>query len=400
MAEERLQKILRSAGITSRRKAEALILAGRVRVDGQIVTELGSKANPRRAKVELDGQRVRAEPFCYGVMHKPRGMLSTLSDPEGRDTASSILRQVGVRVVPIGRLDFNTSGVLLFTNDGDFAQALSHASGKVPKVYAAKVQQTVDEATLAKWAEAIDIEGSMTRPANIRILRREGEKTWLEVTLVEGKNRQVRRLGDHAKTPVVRLSRLSHANITAEGLRPGQWRLLSVDELKTLKKQYGVPKKIHAQGEALAAWTPNKPTPSTKQAIATRTNRPSTAGHVGQTAESKNERAGKEGVGNKATARRATAPNVRGRSTESKRSSGESGRSRAGEARAGSRPNTRAGTTSRTSKTRPETTSRASKTSGASTTSRVKKMSGANTPSRASTGAGSTRQNEARRKKR
>ncbi len=258
MAEERLQKILRSAGITSRRKAEALIQAGRVRVDGKIVTELGTKANPRRAKVELDGQRVQPEPFCYGVMHKPRGMVSTMSDPEGRPTAQDVLRQVGVRVVPIGRLDFNTSGVLLFTNDGDFAQAISHASGKAPKVYAAKVQQVIDEQSLARWAEAIEIEGKMTRPADIRILRREGDKTWLQITLVEGKNRQVRRLGEHAKTPVVRLSRLAHADITAEGLRPGQWRLLSVDELLALKKKFGVPKKVHAQ-TAIAAARRSKP---------------------------------------------------------------------------------------------------------------------------------------------
>ncbi len=258
MAEERLQKILRSAGITSRRKAEALISAGRVRVNGQIVTELGTKADPRRAKVELDGHRLAAEPLCYGVMHKPRGMVSTMSDPEGRPTASDILKQVGVRVVPVGRLDFNTSGALLFTNDGDFAHALTHASGKAPKVYAAKVQQIVDDSSLEKWAEAIEIEGKMTRPAQIRLLRREGEKTWLEVTLLEGKNRQVRRLGEHARTPVVRLSRLSHAEITAEGLRPGQWRLLSVDELKTLKKHYGVPKKVHAQAAALAAFQAQK----------------------------------------------------------------------------------------------------------------------------------------------
>lgn len=259
MPEERLQKILSRAGVTSRRKAEALISAGRVRVDGQIVTALGTKANPRKARVELDGQRLQAEPLCYGIMHKPRGMVTTLSDPEGRPTAQDILKKVGVRVVPIGRLDFNTSGALLFTNDGDFAQALSHASGKVPKVYSAKVQQVVDDASLARWSEAIEIEGSLTRPAQIRVLRREGDKTWLEVTLIEGKNRQVRRLGDHAKTPVVRLSRLSHAEISTEGLRPGHFRLLSVDELNGLKKRYGVPKKVHAQTDVLALQGRKKP---------------------------------------------------------------------------------------------------------------------------------------------
>ncbi len=244
MAEERLQKILARAGVASRRKAEDIIKAGRVRVDGLVVTELGAKANPKLAKIELDGKRLEPEPLCYGVLHKPRGMVTTLSDPEGRPTARDILKEVGVRVVPVGRLDFNTSGVLLFTNDGDFAQALQHASGKVPKVYAAKVQQTVDEKTLERWSQSIEIEGKTTKPASVRILRREGSKAWLEVTLKEGKNHQVKRLGDHAGTPVARLARLSHAEITCEGLPPGQWRLLTIDELKGLKKRYGFPEKL------------------------------------------------------------------------------------------------------------------------------------------------------------
>lgn len=244
MAEERLQKILARAGVTSRRKAESLISAGRVRVDGKVVTELGTKADPKKTTIELDGKKLEPEALCYGVLHKPRGMLTTLSDPEGRPTARDILKKVGVRVVPVGRLDFNTSGALLFTNDGDFAQAISHAKGRVPKVYAAKIQRPVDETILARWAQSIDIEGKRTRPAAVRILRREGDKTWLEVMIQEGKNRQVKRLGDHAGTPVLRLARLSHAGISAEGLRPGDFRLLTLDELKTLRAAYGVPKKI------------------------------------------------------------------------------------------------------------------------------------------------------------
>ncbi len=244
MAVERLQKILARAGVASRRKAEEIIRAGRVRVDGRVVSELGAKADPRTSTVELDGRKLRPEPFCYGIFHKPRGMVTTLADPQGRPSAHDVLREVGVRVVPVGRLDFNTSGALLFTNDGDFAQALQHASGKAPKVYAAKVTQEVDEKNLERWAQSIAIEGKQTRPAAVRILRREGKKTWLEVTISEGRNRQVRRLGEHAGTPVERLSRLSHAGISTEGLRPGKWRLLTVDELKDLKKKYGVPEKI------------------------------------------------------------------------------------------------------------------------------------------------------------
>jgi len=244
MALERLQKVLARAGLAARRKAELLITAGRVRVDGALVSELGVKVDPRRQRIEVDGHRIQLEPACYGVLHKPRGMVTTVSDPEGRPTAQDILSQVGVRVVPVGRLDFNTSGALLFTNDGDFAQALAHARSSVPKVYAAKVQKYVGEEDMELFRQSIDIDGKPTRPADVRVLRREGDKTWLEITLREGKNRQVRRLGEHAGSPVVRLARLSHAGIDTVGLKPGKWRFLTATELKELKQKYGVPKKI------------------------------------------------------------------------------------------------------------------------------------------------------------
>jgi 23S rRNA pseudouridine2605 synthase len=246
MALERLQKVLAQAGLAARRKTEILITDGRVRVDGVVVTTLGTKVDPRKQRIEVDGRRVFAEHVCYGILHKPRGMVTTASDPEGRPTALDLLRDVGVRVVPVGRLDFNTSGALLFTNDGDFANVLSHARGNVPKVYAAKVQTRVEPGDLGPWMESIEIDGKMTRPAEVRILRQEADKTWIQVTLREGKNHQVRRLGEHAGAEVVRLSRLSHAGIGTEGLRPGQWRMLTLDELKALKQQYGVPEKVRA----------------------------------------------------------------------------------------------------------------------------------------------------------
>lgn len=244
MAAERLQKVLARAGVTSRRKAEELILAGRVRVDGKVVTELGVRADPRTSRIEVDGKRVMPEPFVYGVLHKPRGMVTTLSDPQGRPTIRQILDRVGVRVVPVGRLDFHTSGVLLFTNDGEFAAKLAHPSTRVPKVYVAKVKGSLDERHLARWCESIEIDGRSTQPADIRVLRDEGDKTWIEVTLREGRNRQVRRLGEHAHTPVLRLARISQAGITSEGLLPGEWRWLTVDELTSLKRAYGVPRKV------------------------------------------------------------------------------------------------------------------------------------------------------------
>lgn len=258
MAEERLQKILARAGIASRRKAEELIQKGRVRVDGQVVTALGVKADPRSARIELDGKRLVAEPLVYGVLHKPRGMVSTLSDPEGRPTVRDLLARVGARVVPIGRLDFHTSGTLLFTNDGEFAAKLAHPSTGAPKVYVAKVKGSLDEKNLPRWTESIDIDGRGTKPAELRVIRDEGDKTWIQVTLREGRNRQVRRLGEHAGTPVMRLARVSQAGITSEGLRPGEWRFLSVDELTTLKKQYGVPQRVRS---ASSSGLPKPPRP-------------------------------------------------------------------------------------------------------------------------------------------
>lgn len=245
MALERLQKILARAGIASRRAAEELILRGRVRLDGRVVTELGVRADPLRARVEVDGKRVLAETAVYVVLNKPRGVVSTLRDPEGRRTVAELVR-AGARVVPVGRLDYHTSGALLLTNDGDFLNALAHPSHGVPRIYVVKVKGAVDDSALVRWRLPIEIDGRPTRPAGVRRLRFEGDKTWLEVELGEGRNQHVRRLAERAGFPVLRLSRLSFAGIGTDGLRPGQWRPLSTDELATLKQTYGVPRRVRA----------------------------------------------------------------------------------------------------------------------------------------------------------
>jgi 23S rRNA pseudouridine2605 synthase len=248
MAEERLQKVLARAGIASRRAAEELITKGRVKVDGRVIDQLGVRVDPRRAKIEVDGNRLLAEPLVYIVLHKPRGVMCTLSDPEGRPTVAELLKAVGVRVVPVGRLDFHTSGALICTNDGDFANALSHPRNKAKKVYVAKVQGLVIDTKLEEWRKSIEIDGRSTAPAEVRRLRFEGDKTWLELTLREGRNRQVRRLGESTGSLVMRLARISHAGVTAEDLRPGQWRHLSLDELVALKQEFGVPARVRAPG--------------------------------------------------------------------------------------------------------------------------------------------------------
>jgi 23S rRNA pseudouridine2605 synthase len=244
MALERLQKILARAGVASRRRAEALIVAGRVRVDGKTVTELGTRCDARDAKVEVDGKRLFPEAQVYGVLHKPRGVVSTLHDPEGRPTVLELLKAVGARVVPVGRLDYHTSGTLLFSNDGDFTETLSHPRRQVPRLYLVKVQGIVDDVALERWTERIEVAGRKTQSASVRRLRVEGDKTWLEVGLREGRNRQIHRLGESAGFRVLRLVRLAQAGITHDGLRPGEWRLLSADELVKLKRQYGVPHRV------------------------------------------------------------------------------------------------------------------------------------------------------------
>ncbi len=248
MSQERLQKILARAGVASRRHAEELIAAGRVKVGGRVVSEPGTKADARLDRIEVDGKRIVAEPLVYLVLHKPKNVMCTMRDPEGRPTVADYVRGLGVRAVPVGRLDFHTSGVLLLTNDGDFADGLMHPKRAVPKVYVVKVPGELDEQGVERWRQSIVIDGRPTQPAAVRKLRHEAGKTWLEITIKEGRNRQVRRLGEATGKTVMRLARLAYAGITAEGLRPGQWRHLSAEELVELKRVFGVPKRVHAPG--------------------------------------------------------------------------------------------------------------------------------------------------------
>jgi 23S rRNA pseudouridine2605 synthase len=244
MATERLQKILARGGYASRRAAEKLITEGHVRVNGRVVTELGSKADPRKDKVEVNGERVVAEQLVYIVLHKPRGVVTTMNDPEGRPSIREILAPIGARVYPVGRLDFATSGVLLATNDGEFADGLMHPKRAVPKTYVLKVRNKMETKDLDRWREGIRLEDGMTLPAKASLLRHEGDKTWVELTIREGRNQQIRRMGDATGFPVMRLARVSFAGISSEGLRPGEWRHLTREELRDLKTEYGVPKKL------------------------------------------------------------------------------------------------------------------------------------------------------------
>lgn len=236
---ERLQKILAHAGVASRRAAEQLIVERRVRVNGRIVDELGASADPRSDRIDVDGKRVVAEKPLYLLMHKPRGMVSTLKDPEGRPHIGELLANAGARVYPIGRLDFHTSGALLATNDGELTEALLHPRKDVPKEYVAKLRGRLELKALEALRNGVVLDdGQRTKACDIYVLREEERCTWLSITLYEGKNRQIHRMADAIGHPVLRLSRLSFAGITTEGLRPGQVRQLEARELEKLKKQY------------------------------------------------------------------------------------------------------------------------------------------------------------------
>jgi len=248
---QRVQKVLARAGLGSRRKAEELIAEGRVRIDGKRVNTQGVVVDPRRAAVSVDGRRISPEPLEYLVFHKPREVMCTMSDPLGRRSVVDYLRGMKVHVVPVGRLDYQTSGVLLLTNDGDFARELLHPSHGVQKEYVLKLKGGVDASGLQRLRERIDIAGKQTKPARVERLRADDNNTWLVVTLQEGKNRQVRRLAEYAGYRVMRLTRTRFAGLTTEGLLPGQWRELSASEVRSVRG--------HASAQAAAPAAEKRP---------------------------------------------------------------------------------------------------------------------------------------------
>lgn len=242
MAQERLQKILAQAGVASRRAAEALIAKGEVRVNGRIVTELGVRADASRDRIEVNGERIVAEKPAYYVLNKPREVVTTLKDPEGRPTIADLMKRIPERVFPVGRLDFHTSGVLLLTNDGELAQALLHPTRGVPKAYVVKVRGQVPLPKIEALRNGVTLDdGQRTKPAQLFIVREEKDNTWLQITITEGRNRQIHRMCEAMNLKVMRLSRVAFADITTDGLRPGDYRELSGKELAKLDKDYRTP---------------------------------------------------------------------------------------------------------------------------------------------------------------
>lgn len=232
--EERLQKVLSAAGVCSRRTAEGYITAGRVTVNG-LPAALGQRADPERDEIRLDGRPLGAKaPPVYLMLNKPRGYVTTLSDEKGRPTAADLVKGCGARVYPVGRLDLNSEGLLLMTNDGALAQRMTHPSHEVSKTYHVSVSGALEGAT-ERLSALRDLEGEAIRPARVSVLRRCGGTAELSVTIHEGKNRQVRRMCAACGLTVRRLCRVREHTLALGTLRSGSWRYLTEEEIKALK---------------------------------------------------------------------------------------------------------------------------------------------------------------------
>lgn len=235
---ERLQKVIAHAGITSRRKAEELIVAGRVSVNGQIVKELGVQVSAKD-RVEVDGVPIEQESPVYYMLYKPRGVISAVTDDKKRKVVLDFFTEVPERLYPIGRLDYDTSGLLLLTNDGDLSQKLMHPKHEVDKVYVAKVKGIADKKQLLPLSRGIRIEGKKTAPARFEILSIDAatQTSIVQLTIHEGRNHQVKNMLKAVGLPVQKLKREMYGSLTLAGLRPGEYRELTKKEVNELKNQ-------------------------------------------------------------------------------------------------------------------------------------------------------------------
>ncbi|HEY3447003.1 MAG TPA: pseudouridine synthase [Myxococcales bacterium] len=234
--ELRLQKVLAQAGVASRRKAEELITAGRIEVNGKIVREMGLKVDPQSDIVKVDGRVLgEREQKCYFVLYKPTGMVTTLSDPQGRPTIKDCIGTIRERVFAVGRLDWDAEGALIITNDGELANRLMHPRYQVPRTYLAKVKGEPDAATLQKLRDGVRLEDGFIKPEQVELEKEAEKNTWIRLVVAEGRPHLVKRLCAAIGHPVVRLFRPQYAGIGVAGLRPGKWRALEPEEIESLK---------------------------------------------------------------------------------------------------------------------------------------------------------------------
>ena len=231
---ERLQKILSERGIASRRQAEKMLLDGRVSCNGQ-VCHIGESADPNTDLILVDGRPLpSASNHVYILLHKPKGYVTTLSDEQGRKNVAQLVSDCGVRVYPIGRLDMDSEGLLLFTNDGDFANSLMHPSGGIDKVYTVDVKGYTPDA-VGKLCKSIILDGYRIAPPKVQVCGTDGDKAVLQITIHEGRNRQIRRMCARAGLQVKRVVRIREGNLQLGELPVGKWRYLTAEELVSLK---------------------------------------------------------------------------------------------------------------------------------------------------------------------
>ena len=236
MAQDRLQKILSRAGVTSRRKAEALIVEWRVTVNGTAVTELGSKADLDVDHIKVDGKLLHApRRMVYIALNKPVNCVTTVSDPEGRPTVMDLVHGLKERVVPVGRLDYHSEGLLLLTNDGDFTNGLTSASHHIPKTYLVKVNGSLTTEQEEQFRNGIPMEGRMTAPAGLKLIRR-ADNPWYEVRLIEGRKNQIRIMFKHCGRLVEKLKRVRIGFLELGPLKPGEFRHLSIEEVERFQR--------------------------------------------------------------------------------------------------------------------------------------------------------------------
>jgi 23S rRNA pseudouridine2605 synthase len=230
--EQRLQKILAQMGVASRRKAEDLIVEGRVTVNGKVAA-VGIKADPARDHIKVDGKLlIKPEPKIYLMLNKPSGVVTSLSDPEGRPTVKNFLKGMRYRVFPVGRLDYDSEGLLFITNDGDFAYRILHPSKKIPKTYVIKVKGIIDEDAIEKLRRGVRLEDGLTAPAKVKKIRQSGSNSWVEITIHEGRKRQVRRMLEKVGYSVIKLRRIAIGGLKLGDLKPGEIRRMTFEEVK------------------------------------------------------------------------------------------------------------------------------------------------------------------------
>ncbi len=239
MAQERLQKFLSECSVASRRKAEELIRQGRVRVNGR-VAQIGDKVDPKKDDVTVNGKKVTVVKQKYYIMlNKPRGYVTTMSDELGRKCVRELVEDVGAAVYPVGRLDRDSEGLLLLTNDGEFANAVMHPRKHVPKTYRVTVRSSINDAQIEKLESGVDIEGDgrNTLPANVKVIEKSAGRSVLEITIYEGRNRQIRKMCEQVSLDVIRLKRNAIGSVKLGMLKVGKWRELTDDEVHRLQVQ-------------------------------------------------------------------------------------------------------------------------------------------------------------------